>query len=811
MRTLLLTLAVCLFVLPASAKYSGGTGEPNDPYQIATAADLIALGETPADYDKHFILTADIDLDPNLPGRRVFDKAVIAPDTDSNDMWTNEFQGTPFTGVLDGDSYAVSRLTIKGGGYLGLFGRLTDDAQVRGLCLVAADVTGFGAHFGDHVGGLIGYVESGRVSNCSVTGMIVGSWYVGGLVGKNCGMVTACHNGCDVTGDHAAGGVVGSNYLGSITVSDNVGAVNGDWYSWYIGGVTGENQGVVTMCQSSGPVTGERYVGGLVGYGDGSVTNSFNTGPVTGDENVGGLVGQGGMITNCYSAGRVRGKTAVGGLVGEYGGPAVNCFWDTDTSGYTWSPVGKGLTTALMKDPNTYLDAGWDFVGEARNGLSDVWQMAQESGYPLLTASTKCGWPPLVGRGTAQEPYLISTARELGAVYRDPDACYKLVQSLDLSGVNLSTAVIEVFSGAFDGNHLSVRNLTIRGGGHVGLFGRVERDALVRNVRVEDFDVSGGRYVGGLAGDNMGLVTTCFSSGRANGSEANLTCVGGLVGSNFHGEVVFSSSKSTVCGNDCVGVLVGRNYRGSVIDCDANGTVTGRQCVGGLIGDNEEGSVTECHGFCYVVGGRTSVDDGRYVGGLVGSNGNGRLANCSSTGSVTGNKYVGGLAGGSTGTVEGCSSNVGVQGAECVGGLLGHNGHGRVTNCHANGGVTGRDSVGGLIGSSVAENWSSLAGDVVSSYSTGAVNGGRNTGGLMGKNERSTLVGCVWDVNESHQATSAGGTGKTTTEMQTASTFLDTGWDFVGETLNGKEDIWWIFEGKDYPRLWWEQGDEASK
>jgi len=68
---LLLTLTTCLLVLPAHAKYSGGTGEPNDPYQIATAADLIALGETPADYDKHFILTADIDLDPSLPGRYV--------------------------------------------------------------------------------------------------------------------------------------------------------------------------------------------------------------------------------------------------------------------------------------------------------------------------------------------------------------------------------------------------------------------------------------------------------------------------------------------------------------------------------------------------------------------------------------------------------------------------------------------------------------------------------------------------------------------------------------------------------------------
>jgi len=66
----------------AQRKYSGGTGEPNDPYQIATAADLFLLGDSPGDYGKHFILTADIDLNPNLPGGKVFDKAVIAPDTD---------------------------------------------------------------------------------------------------------------------------------------------------------------------------------------------------------------------------------------------------------------------------------------------------------------------------------------------------------------------------------------------------------------------------------------------------------------------------------------------------------------------------------------------------------------------------------------------------------------------------------------------------------------------------------------------------------------------------------------------------------
>jgi hypothetical protein len=55
-------------------------------------------------------------------------------------------------------------------------------------------------------------------------------------------------------------------------------------------------------------------------------------------------------------------------------------------------------------------------------------------------------------------------------------------------------------------------------------------------------------------------------------------------------------------------------------------------------------------------------------------------------------------------------------------------------------------------------------------------------------------------IQTSGRAVSAGGTGKTIAEMQTASTFLEAAWDFVGETANGTEDIRWINEGKDYPQ-----------
>ena len=40
--------------------------------------------------------------------------------------------------------------------------------------------------------------------------------------------------------------------------------------------------------------------------------------------------------------------------------------------------------------------------------------------------------------------------------------------------------------------------------------------------------------------------------------------------------------------------------------------------------------------------------------------------------------------------------------------------------------------------------------------------------------------------------------------MQAATTFLEAGWDFFNEAENGTDDIWWILDGQDYPRLWWE-------
>jgi len=329
-----LSVSICLLaaISVAHAQYSGGSGEPDDPYRIATAADLIALGETPEDYDKHFILTADIDLDPNLPGRKVFDRAVIAPDVNDGEEW---FQGTPFTGVFDGNCHTVLNLAITGRSHLGLFGRLGSwnaAATVKNLGAVSVNIAGSGSH----IGGLVG-INSGNAIKCFSTGEISGDGYVGGLAGKNdSGSVRESYSGAAVTGWHSVGGLAGENNWGSITECHSTGTVRG---SISVGGLVGNNTGLagerygrITASYSTGNVRGIYCVGGLVGSNDSSIRESYSASLVIGDVDVGGLVGHNhytnrsgqiagvstsGSIVLSYSTGEVYGEVGVGGLVGR--------------------------------------------------------------------------------------------------------------------------------------------------------------------------------------------------------------------------------------------------------------------------------------------------------------------------------------------------------------------------------------------------------------------------------------------------------------------------------------------------------------
>ena len=165
------------------------------------------------------------------------------------------------------------------------------------------------------------------------------------------------------------------------------------------------------------------------------------------------------------------------------------------------------------------------------------------------------------------------------------------------------------YTGTFDGGNYTIKGLTVNqeGTNYVGLIGFIGSDGTVKNVKLENVNITGSYYVGGVVGYNSGSVTACTSSGSVSGSYY----VGGVVGGNF-GTVTACTSSGSVSGSIYVGGVVGDNY-GTVTACTASGSVEGSSNVGGVVGYNSSGSVTACTSSGSVEG---SID----VGGVVGDN-----------------------------------------------------------------------------------------------------------------------------------------------------------------------------------------------
>jgi len=364
-----------------------GSGTQADPYQIANVADFQLLSAMPTDWDKSFILTANI----NLTGL-TFNQAPIAPDTDSTN---SGFQGTAFTGVFDGNDHVISNLTITAStkDFIGLFGNVGSGGKIRNLGIESVNIIGR-----YYVGGLVGY-NSGTLNACYAAGSVSGTGrFVGGLVGENYyGSLTGCYATGSVSGTgDSVGGLVGDNWSGSLTSCYATGSVSGTGFG--VGGLAGWNyfSSTLTSCYATGSVSGADMVGGLVGDNSGTLTSCYATGSVSGTDIVGGLVGwNSGTLTSCYATGSASGTNYVGGLVGRIsGGTLTSCFWDKDTSetddgvgNIDPDPAGAmGKNTVDMKTLSTFTDAGWDF--SATDGDPADWRMLPYS-YPRLVWEDK--------------------------------------------------------------------------------------------------------------------------------------------------------------------------------------------------------------------------------------------------------------------------------------------------------------------------------------------------------------------------------------------------------------------------------------
>jgi len=402
-------IACCVSACCAAGKYGGGAGEPNEPYLIYSAFELYTLAVSPDDWHKHFKLMADIDLSGLTPPVR----AAFGPI--GYQHW-NPFDSRPFTGVFDGDGRRIFNLgyCCDTTDYVGLFGYVdSPDAQIKNVRLVNA-VLDAGA--GRYVGALVGKLNAGSITGCLLAGGAVsGGNYVGGLVGYNWnGTISDCHVIADVAGGIDTGGLVGyqhnrplsnCSYSGSVRGDDAVGGLAGENNGRISGcfskglvtaltgsaaGLVATNRGQLNFCYSTSDVVADDAAGGLVARNAGSAANCYARGNVSGVSYVGGLTAlqyQDGIISNCYAAGTVSpSQDCTGGLAGWFSGDLVfACFCLSAQPG---SGPGAGvleLSAAQMKMRDSFVAAGWDFVGETANGSKDIWDICEGSNFPKLT------------------------------------------------------------------------------------------------------------------------------------------------------------------------------------------------------------------------------------------------------------------------------------------------------------------------------------------------------------------------------------------------------------------------------------------
>lgn len=237
----------------------GGSGKPENPYEIATAGNLYwfaALvnanlsGYDPDQQSACAKLTADITVNEDLLTKINTDNGTIK-DGVTGDVYEwipIGTSGNPYTGTFDGNNHTISGLYISSGNYKGLFGwcgKKENDiivpCTIKNVGVIGSYIKG-----GLYIGGVCGTISLGTIENCYNTGIVIGTNYVGGICGSvynaSC-TISNCYNTGDVsaTGNDApVGGVCGKSW-GTIENCYNTGDINATGNNADVGGVCGCN------------------------------------------------------------------------------------------------------------------------------------------------------------------------------------------------------------------------------------------------------------------------------------------------------------------------------------------------------------------------------------------------------------------------------------------------------------------------------------------------------------------------------------------------------------------------------------------
>lgn len=294
----------------AAAKDLGYTIESNGSYTVTSADGLMNIAELVNGGKSDINITLDTDID--LTGK---DWTPIGTDYD------NSYKGT-----FDGGGHTITGLTFTTNDeYAGLFGHLNSAGTVKNVVMEGIQITS-NQIYGGSIGGVVGF-SWGTIENCTVSGSVSGTVYVGGVVGAQWGgSITGCSSSATVKGMVYVGGVVGQ---------------------------TNGNTTTLTACYATGNVIIEIAPkkniagGGLVGMNAGSILACYATGNVT-------------------STGSSTGNVHIGGFLGDNYTTVTACYWKNnheqgigynnkstkatkvDGTGVTWQKAVDAMNTALQ-------------------------------------------------------------------------------------------------------------------------------------------------------------------------------------------------------------------------------------------------------------------------------------------------------------------------------------------------------------------------------------------------------------------------------------------------------------------------------
>ena len=375
----------------------------------------------------------------------------------------------------------------------------------------------------------------------------------------------------------------------------NVSIVGGD----YTGGIVGNNHNVLTDIEVKGSVIGNTRVGGVVGYADYNYGNQRDnnlifSGTVKGSNYIGGIAGGGGWSPSGVVYNSTIQSTATSGSVyigkgngdnsGSFRTNNVTLTYNTSLTKYG----ADGISVDVMRLHNVddVLDT---YIGGDNDSDGYYFDYDKSKNIVLYSTDRKEIRNKLKGDGSQENPYVIKTAEDwrMASATISSAKYYKLEANIDFGNDLLYAMGTEnnKFKGTFDGNMKTLSSIKMDNYDYAGTFGY--NTGTIKSIKFEDATIKGtNQYTGVVAGYNTGTITGIAERGI------------------------------TVTGKSYVGGVVGNNYR-VLTNCDVRGSITGT---------------------------------GSRVGGVVGyadyNYGNQRDIDLLFSGTVKGDNYVGGIAGG---------------------------------------------------------------------------------------------------------------------------------------------------------------------